>query len=55
LKTEQVKESHPDLLQHIEIEAAAPRRRDVMRDGGLRRKRDAGRLKVPKPAEDENR
>jgi hypothetical protein len=53
LKAEQVKESHPDLLQHIEIEQASPPRRDLSRDGGLRRRRDAGALKPPKPAEEE--
>ena len=55
LKTEQVKESHPDLLQHIEIEAASTPRRDLSRDGGMRRKRDAGALKLPKPSDDETR
>lgn len=49
LKTEQVKESHPDLLQHIEVEAAPPSRREMMRDGGTRRRRDGGALKIPKP------
>jgi hypothetical protein len=52
LKAEQVKESHPDLLQHIEIESAQPQRRESMRDGGLRRKRDGGALKLPKAADD---
>jgi peptidyl-prolyl cis-trans isomerase C len=53
LKTEQVKESHPDLLQHIEIEQASPQRRDMMRDGGLRRRRDAGAPKLPKTLDEE--
>ena len=53
LKTEQVKESHPDLLQHIEIENAQPQRRESLRDGGMRRKRDGGAaLKMPKPTDD---
>jgi peptidyl-prolyl cis-trans isomerase C len=55
LKTEQIKESHPDLLQHIEIEASAPNRREMLRDGGARRRRDAGALKVPKPSEEGSR
>ena len=53
LKTEQVKESHPELLQHIEIENASPQRRDMMRDGGLRRRRDGGALKLPKTPDEE--
>jgi hypothetical protein len=53
LKAEQVKESHPDLLQHIEIESTAPRRE--MRDGGLKRRRDGGSLKLPKPSDEETR
>jgi hypothetical protein len=53
LKTEQIKESHPDLLQHIEIENASPQRRDTLRDGGMRRRRDGGALKLPKPAQEE--
>ena len=53
LKSEQVKESHPDLLQHIEIESAGPQRREMLRDGGARRRRDGGALKMPKPPEEE--
>lgn len=53
LRAEQIKESHPDLLSHIEIEAAAPNRRETLRDGGARRRRDGGAMKLPKPAEDE--
>ncbi|HEX6766124.1 MAG TPA: peptidyl-prolyl cis-trans isomerase, partial [Polyangiaceae bacterium] len=39
LKAEQVKESHPELLENIEVESAAPRR-EMLRDGGLKRRRD---------------
>ncbi len=39
LKTEQIKESHPELLEHIEIEASPPQRREMTRDGGARRRR----------------
>lgn len=53
LKGEQVKESHPELLQHIEIEAAPPSRREMLRDGGARRRRDAGAFKARKPSPDE--
>jgi peptidyl-prolyl cis-trans isomerase C len=53
LKTEQVKESHPDLLQNIEIESASPGRREMLRDGGSRRRRDGGMLKAPKPSDDD--
>lgn len=48
LKAEQVKESHPDLLQHIEIESTQPQRRESLRDGGARRKRDGGAVRMPK-------
>jgi hypothetical protein len=40
-------------LQHIEIEQASPQRRDMMRDGGLRRRRDAGAPKLPKTLDEE--
>jgi hypothetical protein len=53
LKAEQVKESHPDLLQNIAIEAPAPSRREMLRDGGARRRRDGGALKAPRPRDDE--
>jgi hypothetical protein len=52
LKAEQIKESHPDLLQHIEIESAQPKRRESLRDGGMRRKRDGGALKMPKSSDE---
>ena len=55
LKTEQIKESHPELLEHIEIEASPPQRREMMRDGGARRRRDGGALKLPKADDGENR
>ena len=55
LKTEQIKESHPELLEHIEIEASPPQRRETMRDGGARRRRDGGALKLPKATDGENR
>jgi parvulin-like peptidyl-prolyl isomerase len=48
LQGELVKESHPELLQHIEVESASPSKRDSLRDGGLRRRRDGGALKLPK-------
>ena len=48
LKAEQVKESHPELLSNIEIETASPQRREMLRDGGAKRRRDAGALKQPK-------
>jgi peptidyl-prolyl cis-trans isomerase C len=53
LKAEQIKESHPDLLQHIEIEQTSPSRREMLRDGGARRRRDGGALKTPRPDPDE--
>jgi hypothetical protein len=54
LKTEQIKESHPELLENIEVESAAPRR-EMLRDGGLKRRRDGGSLRMPKPSDDEPR
>ena len=53
LRAEQIKESHPELLSNIEIESAAPSRREMLRDGGARRRRDGGAMKPTKPSDEE--
>jgi hypothetical protein len=42
-------------LENIEIEAASPQRREMLRDGGLKRRRDGGALKRPKTDPEETK